>query len=275
MRIPSRSDSSRRSPIPSIRLSLTRSAIFSSRLALFTWYGSSVTMIAVRSPLTSSNATWARMTTRPRPWAYIWRIASTVSHSPVSRLRCFSKRKIVPPVGKSGPGTYLHRSSEVRSGSSIRAIVASAISPRWWGGMFVAIPTAMPGAAVDEQVRELGRQDRRLLLRAVVVVDEVDGLLVDVGEHLAGDRGQPRLRVAHRGRARRRRPSRSCPGRRRAGSASRSPGRAGRGRRTGRCRRAGGTCPSPRRRSRRTCGTSSSPTGPSRPSRRGSGDGPA
>ena len=30
------------------------------------------------------------------------------------------------------------------SGSSISAIVASTISPRWWGGMFVAIPTAMP-----------------------------------------------------------------------------------------------------------------------------------
>jgi hypothetical protein len=26
----------------------------------------------------------------------------------------------------------------------MRAIVASAISPRWWGGMLVAIPTAMP-----------------------------------------------------------------------------------------------------------------------------------
>ena len=78
--------------MPSIRLSLTRSAIFSSRLALLTWYGSSVTTIAVRSPLTSSNATWARMTTRPRPCAYIWRMASTVSHSPVSALRWRSKR---------------------------------------------------------------------------------------------------------------------------------------------------------------------------------------
>ena len=52
--------------------------------------------------------------------------------------------------------------------------------------------------AVDEQVRELGRQDRRLLLGAVVVVDEVDRLLVDVGEHLGRDRGQARLGVAHR-----------------------------------------------------------------------------
>ena len=65
--------------------------------------------------------------------------------------------------------------------------------------MLVAIPTAMPERAVDQQVRELGRQDRRLLLGPVVVVDEVDGVLVDVGEHLAGDRGQARLGVAHRG----------------------------------------------------------------------------
>ena len=57
------------------------------------------------------------------------------------------------------------------------------------------------GAAVDQQVRDLRREDGRLLLRPVVVVDEVDGLLVDVGEHLAGDRREPRLRVAHRGRA--------------------------------------------------------------------------
>ncbi len=139
--------------MPSIRLSLTRSAIFSSSDALFTWYGSSVTMIEVRSPRTSSNATWARITTRPRPCAYICRMASTVSHSPVRMLRCFSNRKIVPPVGKSGPSTYLHRSSEVSSGSSMSAIVASTISPRWWGGMFVAIPTAMP---VEPLTRRLG-----------------------------------------------------------------------------------------------------------------------
>ena len=37
MRMPSRSDSSRRSAMPSIRLSLTSSAIFSSSEALFTW----------------------------------------------------------------------------------------------------------------------------------------------------------------------------------------------------------------------------------------------
>jgi hypothetical protein len=56
-----------------------------------------------------------------------------------------------------------------------------------------------PGAAVDQQVRQLRRQDRRLLLGAVVVVLEVDRVLVDVVEHLGGDRGETGLRVPHRG----------------------------------------------------------------------------
>ena len=186
--------------MPSIFLSLTRSAIFSSRLALFTWYGSSVTMIAIRSPWTSSNATWARMTTRPRPWAYIWRIASTVSvlagraGSAAARSGRSCRRS-----GSPGPGRASQRSSEVISGSSIRATVASQISPRWCGGMFVAIPTAMPLLPLTRRFGRLGREDGRLLLGAVVVVLEVDGLLVDVVEHLGGDRGEARLRVAHRG----------------------------------------------------------------------------
>ena len=58
-----------------------------------------------------------------------------------------------------------------------------------------------PRRAVDEQVRQLGRQDRRLLLGAVVVLDEVDGVLVDVGQHLRRDPGQAGLGVAHRRRA--------------------------------------------------------------------------
>ena len=73
--------------MPSSFLSLTRSAIFSSSDALFTWYGSSLTMIAVRSWRASSNVHRARMITRPWPCAYISRIASIVSCSPVSGLR--------------------------------------------------------------------------------------------------------------------------------------------------------------------------------------------
>ena len=57
---------------------------------MFTWYGSSLTMIATRSRRASSKATWARMTTRPWPWAYIWRMASTVSVAPVMAFFCCS-----------------------------------------------------------------------------------------------------------------------------------------------------------------------------------------
>ena len=53
------------------------------------------------------------------------------------------------------------------------------------------------GGAVDEQVRDARRQHSRFLVRTVVVRDHVDGLLLDVGHQLTGDRGQPRLGVAH------------------------------------------------------------------------------
>src|SRR6202021_2327896 len=48
-----------------------------------------------------------------------------------------------PPVGKSGPGTTFIISLSGVSGLSISITVASIISPRLCGGMFVAMPTAM------------------------------------------------------------------------------------------------------------------------------------
>ncbi len=67
-RIPSRSDSSRTAEMPSSRLSTTRSAIDLARVALLTWYGSSVTTIAAL-PLDSFSSIWARarITILPRP----------------------------------------------------------------------------------------------------------------------------------------------------------------------------------------------------------------
>ena len=102
--------------------------------------------------------------------------------------------------------------------------------------------------AVDEQVRELGRQDRRLHQAVVVVGLEVDGFLVEVVEQRDGDFGQPRLRCSARRPAGRHRPSRSCPGHRRAARASRSPARGARARRRSRGCRADGSRPSLRRR---------------------------
>ncbi len=69
-RIPSRLDSSRISEMPSILLSPESSAIFSMRLALFTWYGSSVMMMASRPPRIFSAWALARSVIVPRPVVY-------------------------------------------------------------------------------------------------------------------------------------------------------------------------------------------------------------
>ena len=69
MRIPLRSDSSRRSEISSSRLSLTCSAMFLMSIFLLTWYGSSLTMMRTRFCPCSSNSVRARMVTLPRPVA--------------------------------------------------------------------------------------------------------------------------------------------------------------------------------------------------------------
>ena len=51
--------------------------------------------------------------------------------------------------------------------------------------------------AVDQQVGDLGRHDRRNLLGAVVVGHPVDGFLVQVGQQLMGQLGHAHLGVAH------------------------------------------------------------------------------
>jgi hypothetical protein len=56
-------------------------------------------------------------------------------------------------VGKSGPWTKRIRSSFFKSGLSIKAQIASQISPRLWGAMFVAIPTAIP---LEPLINKLG-----------------------------------------------------------------------------------------------------------------------
>ena len=51
------------------------------------------------------------------------------------------------------------------------------------------------GGAVDEQVREAARQDERLTGATVVVGPEIDGVLVDVPDHLHGQRREAALGV--------------------------------------------------------------------------------
>src|SRR5690606_8036122 len=58
-------------------------------------------------------------------------------------------------------------------------------------------PDGDAGGAVDEQVGNPGGQHRRLLQRVVEVGDEIDGVLVDVPQHLHGQLREAGFRVAH------------------------------------------------------------------------------
>jgi len=58
------------------------------------------------------------------------------------------------------------------------------------------MPTAMPP---DQQVGQTRGQHQGFLLAAVVVGAEVDGFLVDVGQHLVGDLRQANFGVTHGG----------------------------------------------------------------------------
>ncbi len=51
---------------------------------------------------------------------------------------------MMPFVGKSGPFTCSIRSDSSASGLSSTQMAASTTSRRLWGGMLVAMPTAMP-----------------------------------------------------------------------------------------------------------------------------------
>ena len=96
-------------------------------------------MILVLPEAVSSISVLERTTTLPLPVLY----ASLIPLLPM----------MIPWVGKSGPFTYSFSSSMVISGSSISANIPSTTSPRLWGGIFVAIPTAIPE---DPFTRRLG-----------------------------------------------------------------------------------------------------------------------
>ena len=111
------------------------------------------------------------------------------------------------------------------------------------------------GAAVDQQLRHLGRQHDRLLGGAVVVGAKVDRALLDLVEQLHRQRRQARLGVAvGGGRVAVERAEVAVPLDQRVAQREVLRHR-GPWRRRPRRRRAGGTCPAPRRRWSRTCGT--------------------
>ena len=82
----------------------------------------------------------------------------------------------MPPVGKSGPWMKRIMSLTVASGLSIRWLMASHSSRRLWGGMEVAMPTAMPDAPLESRKgsfagRTLGscRESSKLVAKLTVL----------------------------------------------------------------------------------------------------------
>ena len=127
---PSLSDSSLISDIPSTFLSLASSAIFSTNLALFCWYGISEIIIFDFSLESFSISAFALKTTLPLP-------VLAASINPEEPF-------IIPPVGKSGPGIIFINSSISILGFSNKAKLAFIDSVKLWGNMLVAMPTAIP-----------------------------------------------------------------------------------------------------------------------------------
>ena len=99
------------------------------------------------------------------------------------------------PVGKSGPLMCFIRPSTSIVGSSIIATTASIVSPRLCGGMFVAMPTAMPAEPLTSRFGKRDGSTDGSPQRLVVVRPEVDGVRVDVAQHLRRHPRETRLGV--------------------------------------------------------------------------------
>ena len=122
-------------------------------------------------------------------------------------------------------------------------------SRRLCGGMFVAMPTAMPDEPLTSRFgKRAGRTSGSCRGRRSWARSRRCPRRGRAASRWPCATGAPRCSAWPP--AGRRRSSRSCPGRRRAGSASRSPAPCGRACRRSPRRRAGGSCPSRRRRSR-------------------------
>ena len=67
---------------------------------------------------------------------------------------------MMPRVGKSGPSMWPIRSVRVALGSSSTQMTAPMTSRRLWGGILVAMPTAMPE---EPFTRRLGNREGRTL----------------------------------------------------------------------------------------------------------------
>ena len=93
-------------------------------------------------------------------------------------------------------------------------IAASQTSERLWGGMLVAMPTAMPEEPLTSRLGTFAGMTVGSVVVPSKVGGEVDRVLVDVGHHLFGDLSETRLGVTIGGRGVAVDRSRSCLGRR-------------------------------------------------------------
>ena len=248
------------SRMPSTRRSSTSSWILAPIASTDVWYGNSDTRMRWPPLASSSISAVARMRIEPRPGAVV--------------------------LGDAGPAEDRRAGREVGTGHELHEVFDGRVGvvdqvQRGVDDLAQVVRRDVGGhadrdaaAAVDQQVREARRHDERLAVAAVVGVAEVDGVLVDLAEQLHRELRQPRFGVTGRGRAVVR-ANRSSRARRSAGSAARSPAPCARARRRSTGRRAGGTCPSPRRPRSRTCGAGGRGACPRRTCRRGSGAAPA
>ena len=103
---------------------------------------------------------------------------------------------MMPPVGRSGPGTKLDQlvGGRLREFDEMQRRVAKLAGIVGRDGRRHADSDA--GRAVGEQVGEVGGEDARLLLAPVIIGAEVDRVLLDAVEELRRDLGQSRLGVA-------------------------------------------------------------------------------
>src|SRR5579862_8828530 len=86
---------------------------------------------------------------------------------------------MIPAVGKSGPCTNFRISASCELGLFTSVMVASTISVRLCGGIFVAMPTAMPSEPLTSKFG-MRAKNVRLDFAAIVVGVEVDGFLVEI-----------------------------------------------------------------------------------------------
>ena len=103
---------------------------------------------------------------------------------------------MMPPVGKSGPGTMLHQLVVGDVGIVEHRAAGVDHLAQIVGRDVGRHADRDAGAAIDQDVREARRQHLRFLPAAVIIGLEVDRVLVDIVEQRLGRAREPRLGVA-------------------------------------------------------------------------------